>query len=288
MRKPPLWNLQDGVAVVTGAASGIGAGLAKVLAARGMNLALVDRNGEGLQAVAMQARAMGARVSAHVLDLSNHADIQALPAAVLAEHQRVSLLVNNAGVALGGNFNQVSAEDFDWLMNINFHAVVRLTRAFMPLLSRETRAHIVNVSSIFGIIAPAGQTAYCASKFAVRGFSEALRHELWTAQSTVGLTVVHPGGVDTNIAADARLSAGITDEQRAQGRKAWAAALKMSPQEAAERITLAVQRREDRLILGKDARNATLLQRLFPVSYYQRMARAYAKQTAADRGAAAA
>jgi short-subunit dehydrogenase len=280
MAKPTPWNLRGGVAVVTGAASGIGAGLAQVLAGRGMHLALVDRNAQALEAVAAQARARGVQVSTHVLDVTDQAGLAALPAAVLAAHQHVTLLVNNAGVALGGSFLQVKPEDFDWLMSINFGAVVRLTRGFLPLLAREPRAHIVNISSIYGIIAPPGQTAYCASKFAVRGFSEALRHELWTAQSPVGLTVVHPGGVDTNIASSAKVSEQVTAEQREMGRKAWAAAPKLSPLAAAERIAKAVEQREDRLILGKDAERATLMQRLFPVTYYQRIARAYQKRAA--------
>ena len=112
------------------------------------------------------------------MDVADHAAVAALPAAVLAQHGRVTALVNNAGVALGGLFEQVDADDFDWLMDINFGATVRLTRAFLPLLAREGAAQLVNVSSIFGIIAPPGQTAYAASKFAVRGFSESLRHEL--------------------------------------------------------------------------------------------------------------
>lgn len=271
MGKAKQWDLRDGVAVVTGAAGGIGAAMADVLAARGMHLALVDRQADGLASAAAKARTHGVRVSTHALDLTDLDGLRALPAAVLAEHQRVTLLVNNAGVALGGSFDQVAEEDFDWLMSINFGAVVKLTRGFLPLLARAPAAHIVNVSSIFGIIAPPGQTAYCASKFAVRGFSEALRHELWTARSTIGLTLVHPGGVDTGIAASAKVAAGVTAEQRELGRQAWAAAPKMRPIDAAERITQAIECKEARLILGKDAKGATLMQRFFPVSYYRRM-----------------
>ena len=172
------WTLRGGVVVLTGAASGIGAALAANLARRGMHLALVDLNAAGLEATAAQARAAGVTVSTHAMDVADHAAVAALPAAVLAQHGRVTALVNNAGVALGGLFEQVDAGDFDWLMDINFGATVRLTRAFLPVLAREGAAQLVNVSSIFGIIAPPGQTAYAASKFAVRGFSESLRHEL--------------------------------------------------------------------------------------------------------------
>ena len=117
-----------------------------------------------------------------------------------AAHPRIRLLVNNAGVALGGRFDQVTLEEFDWVIEINFRAVVRLTHALLPALKAEPGAHLVNVSSLFGLIAPAGQAAYSASKFAVRGFTEALRHEL--ADDGVGVTSVHPGGIRTRIAAE--------------------------------------------------------------------------------------
>ena len=210
------WTLRGGVAVLTGAGSGIGAALAVNLARRGMHLALVDLNPAGLEATAAQARAAGATVSTHVMDVADHAAVAALPAEVLARHGRVTALVNNAGVALGGLFTDVDADDFDWLMNINFGATVRLTRAFLPALARQAAAQVVNVSSIFGIIAPPGQTAYAASKFAVRGFSESLRHELETSGSPVGVTLVHPGGVRTAIAENARLAKGLDSAQVAQ------------------------------------------------------------------------
>ena len=140
------------------------------------------------------------------LDVADRSAVASLPAAVLAAHGRVSLLINNAGVALGGTFEQVTEADFDWLLAINFHAVVWMTRAFLPLPRQQPAARIVNISGIYGIISPPGQTAYSAAKFAVRGFSNALRHEL--AGSTVGVTVVHPGGVATNIANRARVLLG--------------------------------------------------------------------------------
>ena len=134
----------------------------------------------------------------HHLDVSNRAAIAAFPAEVLAAHPGVDILVNNAGVALGGTFEQVSEEDFDWLLSINLFGVVRMTRAFLPVLHKSDEARLVNISSIFGVITPPGQTAYCASKFAVRGFSNSLRYEL--RGSTIGVSVVHPGGINTNIA----------------------------------------------------------------------------------------
>ena len=197
---------RDGVALVTGAASGIGRALALGLAARGAHLALVDRNASGLEAVAAQARQRGVRVSTHPFDLSKQEDIVALVSDVIAQHGRVTLLINNAGVALGGRFEEVSLEEFEWLMSINFHAVAALTKACLPYLLREDGAHLVNVSSVFGLVAPEGQTAYSASKFAVRGFTEALRHEL---EGRLSVSVVHPGGVKTNIALGARVAATV-------------------------------------------------------------------------------
>ena len=257
--------VRDGVAVVTGAASGIGAALAEALAARGCNLALADVNAPSLGAVASRARSRGVGVSEHQLDVADRQAVAALPEAVLAEHGRVSILVNNAGVALGGSFEQVSAEDFDWLLSINFGGVVNMTRAFLPALRRESMAQIVNLSSIFGIVAPPGQVAYAASKFAVRGFSEALRHEL--EGSSVGVLVVHPGGVRTAIAANARLGAVSGAEREAQAKR-WERLLRLPPEAAAERIVRAIERREKRVLVGRDARQVALIQRLVPVGYW--------------------
>ncbi len=258
--------LRGGVAVVTGAAGGIGAALADVLAARGCALALADVDAAGLREVAARARNAGVAVSEHRLDVADLAAVAAFPDAVLAGHGRVNVLVNNAGVALGGRFEQVPAGDFDWLMSINFGGVVRMTRAVLPLLRREPAAQLVNLSSVFGIVAPPGQTAYAASKFAVRGFSEALRHEL--AGSSVGVTVVHPGGVRTAIAANARRTGLSRAETEAQAR-AWGQFLRLDPRDAAERIVRGIERREKRVLVGRDARRIALIQRLFPVEYWR-------------------
>ena len=272
------WTLRGGVAVITGAASGIGAALAVDLARRGMHLALVDLNAAGLDATAAQARTAGVTVSTHAMDVADHAAVAALPAAVLATHGHVTALVNNAGVAIGGMFEQVDAGDFDWLMDINFGATVRLTRAFLPLLARESAAQLVNVSSIFGIIAPPAQTAYSASKFAVRGFSESLRHELEMAGSPVGVTIVHPGGVRTSISENARLAKGLDAADVARERANWRSLLALAPEKAAESIAVAIERREPRVLVGQDAKTAALVQRLFPVTYWKHVARDIARR----------
>ena len=272
------WTLRGGVAVLTGAASGIGAALAMALARRGMHLALVDINAAGLEATAAQARAAGVTVSTHAMDVSDHAAVAALPAAVLAQHGRVTVLVNNAGVALGGMFEQVAAEDFDWLMSINFGATVRLTRAFLPVLAREPAAQLVNVSSIFGIIAPPGQTAYVASKFAVRGFSESLRHELEMNGSPIAVTIVHPGGVRTAISESARLPKGVDAADVQRERANWRSLLVLDPATAAQIIATGIERRTPRVLVGRDAKGAAIAQRLFPVTYWKHVARDLARR----------
>ncbi len=255
--------IRGGLAVITGAAGGIGAALAANLAARGCDLALADISPLG--PVVAQARAAGVKVSEHRLDVADAGAVAALPGAVLAEHGRVSILVNNAGVALGGRFDEVSEADFAWLFEINFWGVVRMTRAFLPVLKQAPAAQIVNLSSLFGIVAPPGQAAYAASKFAVRGFSEALRHEL--DGTPLGVTLVHPGGVRTNIAANARRT-GLSNTAVEAEAKTWEKLLRLSPVDAAEQIAAAIATRAKRVIVGTDAKQMVLIQRLFPVRYW--------------------
>lgn len=210
--------IQNGVAAITGAGSGIGRALALALAERRCHLALADRDAQSLNETALRARQHGISVSEHVFDVAHAGAVAAWPDAVLATHGRVSILVNNAGVALAGRFEEVALSDVEWLFDINFWGPVRACKAFLPALRREPAAHIVNLSSLFGLIAPAGQVAYAAAKFAVRGFSEALRHEL--EGGPVTLSVVHPGGVRTAIAQSARVpdavAATIDPAQRAR------------------------------------------------------------------------
>jgi short-subunit dehydrogenase len=184
-------------------------------------------------------------------------------------------LINNAGVALGGTFEMVSEEDFEWLFAINFHGVVRMTRAFLPLLRARPGAQLVNISSIFGIVAPAEQVAYAASKFAVRGFSEALRHEL--EGSSVGVTVVHPGGVRTNISDAARAPQGVAPAEVRRRREAFRKFLRMPPEQAGEIIVQGIERRQKRILVGRDAVGLSLLSRVAPVSYWTVMAKGLPK-----------
>jgi short-subunit dehydrogenase len=274
------YQFSGGTAVVTGAASGIGAALAVLLAARGSNLVLVDRDEERLDGVAEQVRRAhpALTVDTYVVDLSDDAATAEAAAALAAAHPGATLLVNNAGVALGGRFDQVTLEEFDWVMAVNFRSVVRLTHAFLPVLKAHPGSHLVNVSSVFGIFAPAGQAAYSASKFAVRGFSEAVRHEL--AEDGVGVTVVHPGGIKTRIAETARTGSGVSSEEYEQGRKQFAKLLRMPPEDAAAQIVAAVEKRRPRLLIGASAKIPDVLVRLMPGSYWKPIARRAGRPTA--------
>ena len=257
-------------ALVTGAGGGIGAALSVALAKAGCRLVLVDKNEAGLRATQDAVTATGGTAKKHALDLADPETILALPAAVFARDDRLDLLVNNAGVALGGSFAETDLEDFEWVMDVNFRAVVRMTHAFMPALRRSPLAQIVNVSSLYGLVAPPGQTAYSASKFAVRGFSEALRHEC--TGTSLGVTLVHPGGVATRIARDARMSRSIDAAEAERGRRAMERVLKLSPEKAAEQIMRGIERRAWRVIVGNDAKAVALIQRVAPVGYWKILA----------------
>ena len=260
-------KVSNRVAVITGAGSGIGRATAHSLARRGCHLALADIDAVGLKETASMLANMGVRVTTHALDVADRDAVRMLPARVAGAHKRVDLLVNNAGVALGGTFEQVSAEDFEWLMDINFNGVVRMTRAFLPLLRQSDEARIVNVSSIYGIVSPPGQCAYSASKFAVRGFSNALRHEL--DGSTVAVSVVHPGGVATSIARNARVPADAPPEETARGRKLAEKLLRLPAEAAGEIIARGIEARKSRILVGNDAKVVSLLERLSPVNYWR-------------------
>ena len=274
--------ISGSAAAVTGAASGIGRALALELAARGCDLALADRDEAGLQVLAAEiGRNPDCKVSVHRVDVGEPGQIQDFAAAATAAHPSLNILINNAGVALLGSFAEVEQAQMEWLININFWGVVHGTRAFLPHLSSQPAAHIVNLSSIFGIIAPPGQTAYCAAKFAVRGFSESLRHELAMANSPVKLSVVHPGGVATNIVRNSRAGTGVTDNaRRAQSIDRFDAMAKTTPTAAALRIIEGIEKNQPRILIGNDAWFMDLLQRFRPATYWAVMAKRLAKMAA--------
>ena len=277
-----MTQINGSAAAVTGAASGIGRALALELAARGCDLALADRDEAGLQSVAAEiAKAHPRKVSTHRVDVGEPGQIQDFADAASAAHPKLNIVINNAGVALLGQFNEVEQAQMDWLFNINFWGTVHGTRAFLPILAKQREAHIVNLSSIFGIIAPPGQTAYCAAKFAVRGFSESLRHELAVANSPVRLSVVHPGGVATNIARNSRTGTGVTDNaRRAQSIDRFDAVAKTTPPIAAQRIITGIEKNQPRILIGNDAWFMDLLQRFRPATYWAVLAKRIEKMTA--------
>jgi NAD(P)-dependent dehydrogenase (short-subunit alcohol dehydrogenase family) len=270
--------LSDGVAVVTGAGSGIGRALAQQLAAAGSALALADVDEAGLLQTAQSLEKKNALVTTHVVDVADEEGVRSFAEDVTSKHGRVTLLINNAGVALEGTFEEISLDDFRWLMNINFWGTVYGVKYFLPILKREKRSHLVNISSVFGLIAPPGQPAYSASKFAVRGFTECLRHEL--AGTPVHISCVHPGGIRTAIARRARIGAGVTRTGLEAKTAQFERLFRTSPEEAASRILRGVERSEPRILIGSDAYQIDILQRLRPGTYWKSLSRKLKKHSA--------
>ncbi len=261
---------QNTVAVVTGAASGIGRALSLRLAQEGAALAIADVNETGLRETAQLVKPInGVNLSTHILDVADREGFAAFVDAVVRRHGHANLIINNAGVGMAGTAEQLSLDDIEWLMGINFWGVIHGTKMFLPILQQQSQAHIVNISSIFGIIGMPGHSAYVASKFAVRGFSEAMRHELQMAGSHVRVSVVHPGGIRTNIARSARRGAGAPQEALEAEIRNFENVAKTTPEQAAERIVQGIQRNEDRILIGVDAQMIERIQRWAPVRYWR-------------------
>ena len=240
-------------------------------------MALADLDEAGLASAAKEIIAThGRRASIRRVDVADPKQIQDFAASAIADFPALNILINNAGVALLGQFDEFDESQMAWLMDINFWGVVRGTRAFMAHLQSRPQAHIVNISSIFGIIAPPGQSAYSASKFAVRGFSEALRHELAMSNSSLRLSVVHPGGVKTNIARKARSGAHLRESVSSNelGDR-FEQLARTSPAAAAQRIIRGIQRNEPRILIGRDAQYLDIIQRWRPATYWALLARAF-------------
>jgi short-subunit dehydrogenase len=267
MTRLPGYRFAGRTAVLTGAASGIGEQLAYGLAHRGSDLVLVDIDEGRLKPVADRIGAghPGLAVRTIVADLADRSAVESVAARVLADHPAIGLLVNNAGIALGGRFDQVSVDQFEQVMNVNFRAPMLLTHALLPSLTATPGGHLVNVSSLFGLIAPPGQSAYCASKFALRGLSESLRNEL--LDNGVGVTTVHPGGIRTRIAESALVGSLVPVEEFESHRKLFAALLSYPPEKAAELILRAVAKRKARLLIATSAKAPDLLARLLPAGH---------------------
>lgn len=268
------------VAAITGAGSGIGRSLAVALAGRDAHIALSDIDGDGLADTVAMCEGRGVKVSSHVLDVADKEAVFAWAEAVVGEHGKVNLVFNNAGVALGAPIDSMSYEDFEWLMNINFWGVVHGTKAFLPHLKASGDGHIVNISSVFGLVSIPTQSAYNAAKFGVRGFTDALRIELEIADCGVSSTTVHPGGIKTNIARRSRRNPEAV--ALAQGRdigEEFEKIARTTPDKAAAKILTAVERNRRRTLIGPDAFVFDAMSRL-PAGLYQRVLIAGAKRQA--------
>lgn len=255
--------------VITGAAAGMGAEVARQLAARGARIALVDRNAEGLAGVV--AELAGSGHTTHVVDLTDDDAVAALRPEVEASHPRVQALVTCAGSSMLGSFDQLTMSEMRWLMDVNLWGTVNVTQALLPALRREPAAHITHLVSIYGLAAPAGRIPYAMSKFAVRGFTEALRHEL--ERSTVSVGAVYPAGVKTGIILHGRYAAAIDPAVAKRAAAAQAAMYHTEPADAAARIVEATVRRRPRTMIGREARLVDVLARLAPTRYWAPMRR---------------
>ncbi len=262
------------VAAITGAGSGIGRALALNLAGQGCNLAIADVNAAGLKETAEAARQQGVKVLETVVNVADRAAVHAWADEVVREFGKVNLIFNNAGVAHAGTVEGSDYAEYEWIMNINFWGVMHGTKAFLPYLKATGDGHIINISSIFGLFAQPGMSAYNATKFAVRGFTEALRQELDMDACGVSASCVHPGGIKTNIAKTARMNDSLSkvtgqdaDTARSQFHDQL---LRTTPEKAAEVILNGVRRNQRRILIGGDAVATDLMQRSLP-ALYQRL-----------------
>lgn len=264
-------NFKDKVAAITGAGSGIGRALAIDLAGRGCNLALSDVNLEGLAETVRLAQEVGrVTITSQKLDVANRQDVHAWADKVVADHGSVNLIFNNAGVAHGSTIEAASYEDFEWIMGINFWGVVHGTKAFLPHLRASGDGHVINISSVFGIIGVPTQGTYNATKFAVRGFTEALRQELDIEGAPISATSVHPGGIKTNIANAARFdksAESITGQSQEKSKKNFEKLFRTTPEQAAHTILKGVEKNSRRVLIGSDAYAIDAMQRLMPSAY---------------------
>ena len=259
-------NFAGRVVAITGAGSGIGRALAERLAGMGAHLALSDVNAAGLAETVRLASKPGITVTSQTVDVADREAMEAWADQVVADHGKVNVIVNNAGVAVGATVAGTTYEDFEWLMGINFWGVVYGTKAFLPHLEASGEGHIVNVSSVFGLIGVPSQSAYNSAKFAVRGFTEALRLELDIAGSPVSATSIHPGGIKTNIAKNARMNDSIADlgQDPVAAKGEFEKLFLTSPKRAAKSIIKAVRKNKRRALIGPDAYLFTLVGKIPP------------------------
>lgn len=259
------------VAAITGAGSGIGQQLAILLAQQGADLALSDVNDQGLAETLSLVKQYPVKVTLTKLDVSHQQAVREWAANSFKDHGKINLIFNNAGVALASTVEGMSYEEMEWIFNINFWGVVYGTKEFLPYLKQSGEGHIINISSLFGLTAQPSQSAYNATKFAVRGFTESLRQELNMQNNGVSATCVHPGGIRTNIANSARMSDSIRSlgMNPAKASRSFNKVLKTPPKEAAKIILEAVKHDKARILIGNDAKILDLIQRITPTHYSQ-------------------
>ncbi|WP_091035607.1 SDR family NAD(P)-dependent oxidoreductase [Microbacterium oxydans] len=262
-------DLAGSTTVITGAANGMGADIARLLAARGAHLALIDHDSAALATLA--AELGDARVTRHVVDLRDDDAVFAAATEITAAHPRVNALITCAGSSMLGNLDQLTMEEMRWLTDVNLWGTVSITKALLPALRAAPAAHITHFASVYALAAPAGRIPYALSKFAVRGFSEALRHEL--EGTTVSVGAVYPAGVRTGIILHGRYAAAIDPEVAARAAAAQAAMYHTDPADAAARIIRATERRAARTMVGREARLIDVLTRIAPSSYWRVMRR---------------
>lgn len=262
-------NFNNKVAAITGAGSGIGQQLAVLLAKQGCHLALSDVNEQGLLKTLELIKDTGVRATLDKVNVANLEEVRAWAEKVQQDHGSINMIFNNAGVALGSTVEGASYDELEWIVGINFWGVVYGTKEFLPRIKKTGDGHVVNISSLFGLTAQPTQSAYNATKFAVRGFTESLRQELDIENCGVSALCVHPGGIRTNIANAAKMNdslraLGMSPEKSA---RSFNKLLRCPPEEAARQILEAVQKDKRRLLIGNDAKAIDLIQRILPTGY---------------------
>lgn len=269
MARMPRLDVRGRTTVITGAASGMGAEVARELDRRGARLALLDRNAEGLAALASSLT--GSAHTTHVIDLTDDDAVFALAGVIEASHPHVQALITCAGSSMLGDIDQLTMAEMRWLMDVNLWGTVNVTKALLPALRREPAAHVTHLVSIYGLAAPAGRIPYAMSKYAVRGFTEALRHELEGSDVSVG--AIYPAGVKTGIILHGRYAASIDPAVAQRAAQAQAAMYHTEPADAARRIVEATVARRPRTMVGREARLVDVLARLTPNGYWRFMRR---------------
>lgn len=262
----PRLILAGSTTVITGAASGMGAEIARQLSDTGADLALVDHNSEALTSLVAE---LPGTVTTHVVDLRDDDAVIATVAEITAAHPRINALITCAGSSMLGNLDQLTMEEMRWLVDVNLWGTVSITKALLPTLRAAPAAHITHLASVYALASPAGRIPYAMSKFAVRGFSEALRHEL--EKSTVTVGAVYPAGVRTGIILHGRYAAAIDPAVAARAASAQAAMYHTEPADAAARIIRSIERRKARTMVGREARIIDVLVRVSPSGYWKIM-----------------